>query len=89
MKTTERFALSAEYTEHCIQIQLIEDTIVEIDEIFLVQLEQIISSNDLVFKPNPEYLEVTIENNDGGNLIYLPNHSQSSNILCIVSYLQK
>ena len=46
-------------------MQLIEDTIVEIDEIFLVQLEQIVSSDDLIFKPNPEYLEVTIVNNDG------------------------
>lgn len=78
MKTAERFALHADYTEHCINITLIEDTIVEIDEIFLVQLEQIVSFDDLIFKPNPEYLEVTIENNDG-RIFFASNLGQSTN----------
>ena len=63
--TAERVPLSAEITYQCVQIQLIEDTIVEIDESFLVQVEQIISSNDPIFGPNPEYTEITITDNDG------------------------
>ena len=65
MRTAERFPISADDIEECITILLIEDTIVETNEIFLVQLEQIVSSDDLIFKPNPEYVEVTIRNNDG------------------------
>ena len=78
--TSRRVSLSAETTTQCVEIQLIEDTIVEMDELFLVQLEQILSSEDLVFKPDPEYIEVTITDNDG-MLIYLVSFHNS--IICL------
>lgn len=57
--------LSANITNRCIEIHLIDDTIVETDESFLVQVEQIISSDDVVSKLSTEFTEVTIINNDG------------------------
>ena len=78
--TSERVSLSAETTTQCVEIQLIEDSIVEMDEFFLVQLEQILSSQDLVFKPDPEYIEVTIGDNDG-KIVFLYNI-----FACVVMY---
>ena len=47
------------------KIQLLEDTIVEAAERFSVQVEQVISSSDLVFGLEPEFAVVTILDNDG------------------------
>ena len=65
IKTAKTFVLSAEITEQCFRILLIDDAIVEMNEAFLVKLEQTITSEDLIFSPNPEYTEVIIEDNDG------------------------
>ena len=73
--TSRRVSLSAETTTQCVEIQLIEDAIVEMDEFFLVQLEQILSSEDLVFKPDPEYIEVTIADNDGTSFYHAGFHN--------------
>jgi hypothetical protein len=64
-RITERVPISADVPVRCAVIHLIEDTIVENNEFFLVQVEQIISSNDPVFGPNPEYSEIIITDNDG------------------------
>ena len=63
--TSERVSITANITSRCIEMELINDTIVETDEVFLVQVEQIISSDDLVFTLSTEFTEVTIIDNDG------------------------
>lgn len=73
---------SEKNVEHCTGIQLIEDTIVERNETFLVQLEQMNASVDLTFQPEPEYIEVTILDNDGRNLF------AHKSFRCIFFYLQ-
>ena len=65
IKTAETIVLSAKITEKCFTILLIDDAIVEMNETFLVKLEQNVTSEDLIFRPNPEYTEVIIEDNDG------------------------
>ena len=64
-KTAKSFMFSNNNTRQCFSIQLIEDAIVERNETFVVQLEQINASDDLTFKPEPEYTEVIILDNDG------------------------
>ena len=49
----------------CTNIELVDDTIVEIDEVFYVQVEQVRSSEDLVFPLNPEFMSITIIDDDG------------------------
>ena len=63
--TGKRVSLSASLTSQCVTIDIIEDTIVEIDESFLAQVEQIVSSDDLRFPLNPEYTTITIIDDDG------------------------
>ena len=46
------------------------DTIVEEDEFFYVQVEQVVSSDDLRFSLNPEFTLITIIDNNGGNLSF-------------------
>ena len=70
-QTTERLQLTAQDTSHCTDITLVEDTVVEGNEFFLVQVEQIISSDDPVFGPNPEYTEIVIVDNDGMSPLYV------------------
>ena len=60
-----RIALSASITSQCVNVQLLEDTIVETDERFSVQVEQVLSSSDLKFGLDPEFAVVTILDNDG------------------------
>ena len=64
-RSSERVSLSQGTRSGCTTIDLIEDTIVEEDEIFLVQVEQIVSSDDLRFPLDPEFMEITIFDNDG------------------------
>ena len=45
--------------------------IVEENEFFYVQVEQIVSSDDLRFPLNPEFTAVTIIDNDGGVSLFL------------------
>ena len=85
--TSKRVSLSATTTTQCVEIQLIEDTIVEMDEFFLVQLEQILSSEDLIFKPDPEYIEVTIVDNDG-ILVLLTSYKMHCYVYSCI-YLQR
>lgn len=65
VRTIFRVMLSAITTSQCVNITTVDDTIVEAEEKFLVQVEQIISSDDLTFGLDPEFTEVTILDNDG------------------------
>ena len=74
-RTATRISLNHITTGQCVTIQLIEDDIVEIDETFLAQVEQIVSSDDLRFPLNPEYTLITIIDNDGEqNDLFLSQH---------------
>ena len=64
-RTSTRIALSEATRSDCTTIELIDDTIVEEDEIFLVQVEQVVSSNDLRFPLDPEFVGITIIDDDG------------------------
>ena len=59
-RTQERVSLSAAVTSACITIDLVADSFVEIDEMFLVQVAQVRSSDDLLVGLDPEYTIVTI-----------------------------
>ena len=75
--TNSRVQLSANTTFQCVEILLIDDTIVEIEEVFQIQVEQVVSSDDLVFGLNPEFAEVFIMDNDGNVcLLTLGAHAQ-------------
>jgi hypothetical protein len=63
-RTATRVSLNAIDTSSCVTIRLIDDSIVEIDERFLAQVEQIVSSDDLRFPLNPEYTTITIIDDD-------------------------
>ena len=63
--TTLRINLNSQNTDGCVLVQLIEDEIVEINETFYVQLEQVVSSDDLRFPLSPEYAVITIIDDDG------------------------
>ena len=65
VRTQTRVSLNATNTSACVKIKLIDDNIVEMTEVFLVQVEQVISSDDLVFGLDPEYTEIKIIDNDG------------------------
>ena len=66
--TAHRVMLSANKTSACVDIILVDDDIVEANETFLAQVEQVISSDDLVFGLNPEFTNITIVDNDGERL---------------------
>ena len=68
--TNIRVQLSANTTFDCKEIVLINDTIVETEEVFQVQVEQVVSSDDLVFGLNPEFTEVYIVDNDGNVCLF-------------------
>ena len=63
--TNIRVMLSANTTSVCVDIHLVDDTIADANETFLVQVEQIVSSDDLVFGLNPEFTHITIVDTDG------------------------
>ena len=63
--TQERVHLSASTTGACVMIHLCDDEIVEINEVFLVQVAQVRSSDDLLLGFDPEYTDITIIDNDG------------------------
>ena len=65
VRTQTRVSLNATNTSACVTIKLIDDDIVEMTEVFLVQVQQVISSDDLVFGFDPEYTEIKIIDNDG------------------------
>lgn len=65
MRTNLRVMLSAMTTSQCVNIILLDDDIVEAEERFLVQVEQVISSDDLTFGLDPQFTEITILDNDG------------------------
>ena len=58
-------SLTSNRTSACVNIQLLEDEIVEVDEVFLIQVEQARSSDDLLIGLDPEYAEIKIIDNDG------------------------
>ena len=64
-RTSIRVTLNANNTIGCIPIILLNDTIEERTEMFLVQVEQAVSSDDPVFKLGIEFTEIRIINNDG------------------------
>ena len=64
-RTSTRISLNEIVTSRCVTVLLIDDDIVEIDESFLAQVEQIVSSDDLRFPLKPEYTPITIIDNDG------------------------
>lgn len=88
METNLRVMLSAVTTSQCVNITLVDDTIVETNETFLVQVEQVISSDDLTFGLDPEFTEVTILDNDGICTLMLlqPNFIYSCTLECFVGY---
>ena len=57
--------LSANVTSECVDIHLVDDEIVEANETFLAHVEQVISSDDLVFGLSPEFTNITIVDDDG------------------------
>ena len=57
--------LTSNRTVACVTIELLEDDIVEVDEVFLVQVEQVRSSDDLLIGLSPEFTEITVIDNDG------------------------
>ena len=63
--TEVRVMLSANLTSECVDIHLVNDEIVEANETFLAHVEQIVSSDDLVFGLSPEFTNITIVDNDG------------------------
>ena len=64
IRISTRIALSDATQSDCTTIELIDDTIVEEDEIFLVQVEQVVSSDDLRFPLDPKFVGITIIDDD-------------------------
>jgi len=71
VRTNLRVMLNANATSQCVSITLVDDTIVEAAERFLVQVEQILSSDDLTFGLDPEFTEITIVDNDGTHTLFV------------------
>lgn len=64
-RTSVRVTLNANDTSGCVSIILLNDTIVERTEMFLVQVEQTVSSDDPVFKLGVEFTTIWIIDDDG------------------------
>ena len=64
-RTSIRVIFNANVTSHCVPIILLNDTIEERTEMFLVQVEQAVSSDDPVFQLGVEFTEISIINNNG------------------------
>ena len=72
-----RFRVASATQPQCADIQLVDDSILENDETFLV----ILSSSDSVVMINPNTATVTISNDDGklGILLYTDSEALCSN----------
>ena len=70
-RTSTTVTLNANDTSGCVPITLLNDTIVETTEMFLVQVEQTVSSDVPVFELGIEFTEIRIIDDDGLLCIYI------------------